>query len=53
MKIHDACESRANTPLFLRITSAKSDALMLQGLKEELTQAQLRFIVSHSGPLTS
>jgi hypothetical protein len=44
--IKDVCQTCANTPFYQRFASAKTNTSRLQGLKEELIQAQLRFIVS-------
>jgi hypothetical protein len=45
-KIKDVCQTCANTSFFPRFTSTKTNTSKLQELKEELVQAQLRFIVS-------
>lgn len=45
-KIRDVCERRAKATFISRFASAKSDVSTLQELRNELTQAQLRFIVS-------
>jgi hypothetical protein len=45
-KIKDACEACIQTNFLSRAAFAASDAAKLQGLKNDLTRAQLRFIVS-------
>jgi hypothetical protein len=44
--IRDVCQTCANIPFYKRLASAKDNTSKLQGLKEKLIQAQLRFIVS-------
>jgi hypothetical protein len=48
-KIKDVCQTCVNTPFYQRFALAKANTSRLQGLKEELVQAQLRFIVSAQG----
>jgi hypothetical protein len=49
-KIKDVCQTCANSSYLKRLASAKDNTSKLQGLKEELVQAQLRFIVSAQDP---
>jgi hypothetical protein len=49
MTIKDVCQTCVNTPFYQRFALAKANTSRLQGLKEELVQAQLRFIVSAQG----
>jgi hypothetical protein len=49
-KIKDVCQTCANSSFLKRLASAKDNTSQLQGLKEELVQAQLRFIVSAQDP---
>jgi hypothetical protein len=46
MKIKDVCQTCAKTPFLQRFASVRTNTSELQKLKEELVQAQLRFIVS-------
>jgi hypothetical protein len=45
-KISGVCKARAQATFFSRFGAATSDASKLRDLKDELVQAQLRFIVS-------
>jgi hypothetical protein len=46
MRIKDVCQACAKTPYLQRFLLAGTNTTKLQGLKDDLLQAQQRFIVS-------